>query len=192
MIDIDIAELVSWALVDQKAAYFCELPRENTKALMSSTAIVTGTLALGVQVDCQPGFLKRMGARCHPDAVTVWEGLEWLGREEPDTRLLLIRFGRARSYPDWTIWPELKPKRHPGNNKVVVETEYDDAGTVVAQWCPLEGYPSLELVQETRLTYCRWHGGLVRLKARISKRLASYRVTGPKMPAYPWAVENPT
>lgn len=113
-------------------------------------------------------------------------------RDGGDTRLLLIRFGRVRSYPDWTIWPELKPKRHPGNNKVVVETEYDDAGTVVAQWCPLEGYPSLELVQETRLTYCRWHGGLVRLKSRISKRLASYRVTGPKMPAYPWAVENPT
>jgi len=66
MMEIDIADLVSWALGDQKAAYFCELSNDSRKALVSSTAIVTGALALGVQVDCQPGSLKCMAARCHP------------------------------------------------------------------------------------------------------------------------------
>jgi hypothetical protein len=189
MIDIDIADLISWALVDQNAGYFCKMPTENRQTLMSSTAIVTGTLALGVQIDCQPGFLRRMGARCHPDAVAVWEALP---HHDRDLKALLVQYGRARSCPDWSIWPELKPKRHLGNHRVVVETEYDKAGRVISQWCPLEGYPSQDLIRETRWTYSRWHAGLVAVKRGVSGMLTAHRVTGPAMPATPWAVENPT
>lgn len=184
MKDIDIAELVSWALVDQQAAYFCELPRENTKALMSSTAIVTGTLALGVQVDCQPGFLKRMGARCHPDAMTVYEAIKSL----PDHRMrtLVLAHGMARTQPDWDIWPEIRPKRHPKNGKVVVESSYDRAGNLVAQWCPLDVFPSWELVEAARESYERWRAGLVFARAILSNRLFEHIATGPSAEECPW------
>lgn len=185
MTEIDIAELVSWALVDQNAGYFCELPSENRKALMSSTAIVTGTLALGVQVDCQPGFLKRMGARCHPDAVAVYEALDYyLDSRE---RALVMSYGRIRSFPDWDIWPEIRPVRHPRNGKPVVESEVDGKGRVVSQWCPLDVFPSWDLVDETRATYRRWRSGLARLVASpLRFRLSEFRPIGPASPIDPW------
>lgn len=188
MKDIDIAELVSWALVDQNAAYFCERPREDTKALMSSTAIVTGTLALGVQVDCQPGFLKRIGARCHPDAVMVYEAIKSL----PDHRIrnLVLAHGVARTEPDWDIWPEIRPKRHPKNGKVVVEVRYDANGRVAAQWCPLDIFPSWELIGAARSRYQKWWGGLTTIKSIVEGRLVSYRVTGPMLMATPWHEAN--
>ncbi len=185
MTDIDIAELVSWALVDQNAAYFCEVPTENTKALMSSTAIVTGTLALGVQVDCQPGFLKRLGARCHPDAVAVYGEIRRLPYHE---ETVVLSYGRARTSPDWDIWPEIRPVRHPRNGKVVVESDLDRNGRVVAQWCPLDVFPSWDLVDETRKTYRRWRSGLARLVASpLRFGLSEYRVTGPAAPIDPWS-----
>lgn len=184
MKDIDIADLVSWALVDQNAGYFCELPSENRKALMSSTAIVTNTLALGVQVDCQPGFLKRMGARCHPDAVTVYEAMNyWLYDDE---RTLVMAYGRARTTPDWDVWPEIRPKRHPRNGRPVVESEVDAKGRVISMWCPLDVFPSLELVVETRETYRRWRNGLERLASYV-RFLSEFHVTGPAAPIDPWA-----
>ncbi len=190
MMDIDIADLISWALIDQNAGYFCERPTENRKALLSSTAIVTGTLMLGVQVDCQPGFLKRLGAKCHPDAVTVYEAI--MSLPSLDLRALLLAHGRSRTQPDWSIWPELKPKRHVGNHRVVVESSYDQSGTVTAQWCPLEGYPSMEVVAETRARYSRWRAGLIEVKRYVSGYLSAHRVTGPSAPSCPWLGENAT
>lgn len=184
MMDIDIADLISWALIDQNAGYFCERPTENRKALLSSTAIVTGTLMLGVQVDCQPGFLKRLGAKCHPDAVAVYEAIMSL----PDARMrtLLLAHGRARTEPDWDVWPEIRPKRHQRNGKVVVEASYDRSGTLTAQWCPLDVFPSWDLVDATRESYELWRAGLVAVKALVKGRLGEHRATGPRAREKPW------
>lgn len=185
MRDIDIADLVSWALVDQNAGYFCEMPGEHRRALMSSTAIVTNTLALGVQVDCQPGFLKRMGARCHPDAIEVYHQIDCLPDRE---RLLVMGYGRTRSAPDWDIWPEIRPMRHPRNGRPIVESEVDAKGRVVSLWCPLDIFPSLDLVAETRKTYQHWRNGLAMLvSSRLRFCLSDFRVTGPAAPVEPWA-----
>lgn len=183
MKQIDIAELVSWALNEQAAGQYDNIMRRAAAGYLSSTAIVTETLRLGCQVDAQSGYLKRIGAKCHPDAIAVYEAIQEL--DEP-ARTLVLAHGKARTEPDWTIWPEIRPKRHVGNHKVVVETDYDARGKIVAQWCPLDIFPSLDLVSAAREAYSDWWNGLATLRKRLVFRLCEHVVTGPVAPESPW------
>ena len=153
---------------------------------VSSTAVVCETLQLGAIVDRQPGHVKAMGASSHVDALTVYGAIVSPGLLTRDERLLVLGHGKIGGRPEWDIWPEISPKRHPRNGRIVVEQEFDKRGKVVSAWCPLVVYPSLELVIAARASYSTWHGALAKLRDALAGRLSAHRVTGPAAPEAPW------
>ncbi|ODN69540.1 hypothetical protein A6302_03134 [Methylobrevis pamukkalensis] len=187
MIDIDIEDLVAWTLNDQAADKVAAMLRSGPGVpTVSSAAIVCDTLALGAIVDRQGAHVRALGARCHPDALACYEALVGPGLTF-DERIVVMGYGRMRDRPDWDIWPEITPRRHARNGKIVVEQEFSPAGKVVAAWCVLDVYPSLEIVEATRATWSMWRGALVRLRDDLSGRMVDHRLTGPRAPHEPWA-----
>lgn len=98
----DIEDLLVWAFRDQRVERYAATLRGA--ALGPSGSMESGIgqiLALGTKVDTTAAGAKWLGARCHDDAVTLYDAVMAL----PDNaRVELVKHARAADEPYW--YPE--------------------------------------------------------------------------------------
>lgn len=182
----DIEDLLVWSFRDQQVEHFVATLRRGSVGpsglLSSGTA---QTLVLGTRIDNSSAGARFLGARCHDDALTIYETVMALPAE---AWLEIVKQARCGGEPYWH--PE-----GPGRWEVPL----DRAGRPKRLWRDparqrgdLGEHPPVLIgthpvvVEEARAIYRLWHTAMWELVPLVNRELTAFRASPPARSPHPW------
>jgi hypothetical protein len=183
----DIEDLLVWAFREQQVEHYVRTLRGASigpAALLGSG--IGQILLLGTRIDSTSPGAKWLGARCHDDAVTIYEAVMALPAE---AWVEVIKHARTASEPDWH--PEgpgqwVVPLDRNGEPKRLWRDPSRRRGDLGPAPPELFGTNPL-LVENARATYRLWHTALAELVPIVNRDLEGFRASPPRRLPEPWA-----
>ncbi|MCZ4274004.1 hypothetical protein [Maritalea porphyrae] len=188
---IEIQELVRWALVDQCVEQAAAAVRrgDGPTANLTSTAKIERMLMLGCTIDGHGPNDQNIIANCHVDAIEVFDALWHLKGQARD---LVYFHAKKDSQPDWieegvgTLVPQVGK-----NGKPVKMFEGAKTGDCVVRSGYLytyDGYPP-HIVNAARAAHTVWWEGLNALQCDLKNILSAFSPLPTSVLREPWAVD---
>ena len=185
----DIEELLHWAFRDQQVERYVQALRGG--AVGPSASLESGIgqiLMLGTRVDSSTPGAKWLGARCHDDALTIYEAVMALPAE---AWVEVIKYARSAQRPhcyddeDALAGQWVVPRDKWGNPKRLWRDPVHQRGDLGEAPPVLIGIDPI-VVEEARATYRLWHTALCELVTLVNRDLVQYRATWPAISPEPW------
>lgn len=185
----DIEELLAWAFREQQVERFVATIRGGALGPAPSPRSSTDTLAqlllLGTRVDSSSAGANWVGARCHDDALTIYEAVMAL---PPEAWVEVIKCARSNLRPFW--YPEgagrwETPRDKTGRPKLLYRDpvrKRDPIGEAPPELVGID--PAL--VEESRAVYRLWYVSLCELATVVNRELKSFRARWPSASPEPW------
>ena len=184
----DVEDLLIWAFRDQKVESVASSLRPMQTGWSSSCSLGE-VMSLGTRVDGSYAGAKFLGARCHEDAVVIYDAVMAL---PPEAWIEVIKHARTATEPDWH-------REGPGRWMVPL----DRAGQPKRRWRdPVkqrgdlgEAPPELvgtnpRVVEEARAIYRLWHVSLCELVPLLNREMVDHQATPPLRSAAPWVASD--
>lgn len=185
----DIEDLVAWAFREQQVERFVATLRGGavgpSPSPRSSTDMLSEMLVLGTRVDSSGAGAKWLGARCHDDAITIYDAVMTLPE---DAWVEVIKCARSNLRPCW--YPEgagrwETPRDRTGRPKVLYRDPVRKRDPIGLAPPELVGIDPL-LVEESRAVYRLWYVSLCELAEMVNPELVSFRARWPAASPDPW------
>lgn len=180
----DIEDLLVWAFREQQVEHFAQglRPRGPSRNIGS---MIAETLVLGTRVDNTTAGARFLGARCHDDAVVIFEAVMAL---PPEAWVEVIKHARTATRPYW--YPEgpgkwVVPRDKWGNPKRIYRDPVRQRGDLGEAPPELIGINPL-VVEEARAVYRLWHTSLCELTALVNREMTAHRAVWPTISPEPW------
>ncbi|MCR6672187.1 hypothetical protein [Devosia ginsengisoli] len=185
----DIEELLIWAFGPQQVERYVRTLRGGSvgpaSAPQSSEDAMRQILLLGTRVDSSSAGALWAGARCHDDAVTIYEAVMALPAE---AWVEVIKHARSGERPYW--YPDgpgrwVTPRDKWGQPKRLWRDPVRQRGDLGEAPPELLGIDPA-MVEEARATYRLWHTALCELVGLVNRDLVSWRARWPAASPEPW------
>lgn len=181
----DIEDLVVWAFKAQRVEHFVGSVRAWGAQTGSLGSSLLETMQLGARIDGGGAGARMLGARCHDDALTIYEAVMALPAE---AWMLVIKHARSATRPEWYEegpgrW--IQPLDADGQPKRLWRDPKHKRGDLGPAPMELEGL-SPALVEDARAQYRLWHTALCELVPMVNEELEKHQATYPQCYAEPW------
>lgn len=182
----DIEELLVWAFREQQVEHFVSKLRGGSQGPSPTLQSGIGQiLALGTRVDTTNVGARWLGARCHDDAITLYEAVMALPAE---AWVEVIKHARTDTRPYW--YPEgpgqwVTPRDKWGEPKLIYRDpvrKRDPIGEAPPELIGIN--PST--VEEARAVYRLWHTALCELVVLVNREMTSFKARWPVASPEPW------